>query len=611
MQKHNFMTLNKKKTQFVFCVQAVLSGLYFVLSIVSIILGSGSVGSIISYSISVAIAVLTLSTRLFVDTYNFFDMRKAYKSAMFFVPVMGNSEIASFYTKIKELWIDKKDSTELRIDTVRQLEKEEYLCYQFESLLKNGPQTGSGRDAICDNTVALYKTIKKKIGYVVYFDDKDRELNEFLFSARANTSKRKLNILILRNEHFTYLIEALNRNFKCILLTRGGEQAESNVLHINLLNKSNASDCNKVASVLFNQSTADNVLSKCERVIDIIGGDITKLIYFASDPTRRADLINSLNGKYNVQERYRQLEKVKSEYRKGNYERAQKLLDDIGIDRRDDIRCDGEFAYNYNIERAYVLHLLNEYDSSLDILNKMTDIFDNAGRIEIDKSHCLKHKGDFNKAVEVLNRYRSTHSGCCETYRKEIGIQLLLAWKNGPRTKASTKAINQAKNAMKELRSLTNKSLYSEAQALYGVAIDWYKPSTHVVIPKLIKKQYNNIAHLQDKHGKLYPNAKFLLAELHRLYGNFSQAADLYFECYKHAVQNRDFNLESQSVIMIAYMYAANKTPSMFSMRDITDIHRKCIERKMEFNAELCDSLIKFMLGTGTDTRFSQLIVVL
>ena len=254
-----------------------------------------------------------------------------------------------------------------------------------------------------------------------------------------------------------------------------------------------------------------------------------------------------------------QLHKIKMDILVGKYQTARQQLLRFEAVYKDDFYNNIHLAYKYNLMLSDCEHLLNQYQTALDILSiielKPYTKYNLDFEIELHKAHYNKHLWNCNEALEILGKINDRSFAALVD---SLGILTAKYFVNDLFVPNSSNDSLEEFN--KKFQMATNSSLvhnnYDEYKLKRYAPVFFFYKEKPTKEEQLIQMIDEVIKIYESENNRLRANAYFVKAEIYRLYRQYEKAIVEYKRCLDITVDN---NIKLQTNLMIYYLIKIKK----------------------------------------------------
>lgn len=273
------------------------------------------------------------------------------------------------------------------------------------------------------------------------------------------------------------------------------------------------------------------------------------------------DISNKKPTEYEVQ-----LHKIQTHILVGKYQIARKKLSKFESDYKDEFYSNIHLAYKYYLILSDCEHMLNQYQTALDILS-IIEIspyvrYNSAFEIELHKAHYNKHLWNCNEALDILANIKELSFAALVD---SLGILIAKYFINDLSVPNSSddsllvfnKYFKKATNSL-----LTHNDYDSYKLKRYAPVFFFYKEKPEKE-DQLIQMIDEVISIYDSENNRLCANAYFIKAEIYRLYHKYEKAIVEYKRCLDVTIDN---NIKLQTNLMIYYLIKIKNINSDFEL---------------------------------------------
>lgn len=254
-----------------------------------------------------------------------------------------------------------------------------------------------------------------------------------------------------------------------------------------------------------------------------------------------------------------QLHKIKMDILVGKYQTARQQLLRFEAVYKDDFYNNIHLAYKYNLMLSDCEHMLNQYQTALDILSiielKPYTKYNLDFEIELHKAHYNKHLWNCNEALEILGKINDRSFPALVD---SLGILTAKYFVNDLFVPNSSNDSLEEFN--KKFQMATNSSLvhnnYDEYKLKRYAPVFFFYKEKPTKEEQLIQMIDEVIKIYESENNRLRANAYFVKAEIYRLYRQYEKAIVEYKRCLDITVDN---NIKLQTNLMIYYLIKIKK----------------------------------------------------
>ncbi len=254
-----------------------------------------------------------------------------------------------------------------------------------------------------------------------------------------------------------------------------------------------------------------------------------------------------------------QLHKIKMDILVGKYQTARQQLLRFEAVYKDDFYNNIHLAYKYNLMLSDCEHMLNQYQTALDILSiielKPYTKYNLDFEIELHKAHYNKHLWNCNEALEILGKINDRSFAALVD---SLGILTAKYFVNDLFVPNSSNDSLEEFN--KKFQMATNSSLvhnnYDEYKLKRYAPVFFFYKEKPTKEEQLIQMIDEVIKIYESENNRLRANAYFVKAEIYRLYRQYEKAIVEYKRCLDITVDN---NIKLQTNLMIYYLIKIKK----------------------------------------------------
>lgn len=254
-----------------------------------------------------------------------------------------------------------------------------------------------------------------------------------------------------------------------------------------------------------------------------------------------------------------QLHKIKMDILVGKYQTARQQLLRFEAVYKDDFYNNIHLAYKYNLMLSDCEHMLNQYQTALDILSiielKPYTKYNLDFEIELHKAHYNKHLWNCNEALEILGKINDRSFAALVD---SLGILTAKYFVNDLFVPNSSNDSLEEFN--KKFQMATNSSLvhnnYDEYKLKRYAPVFFFYKEKPTKEEQLIQMIDEVIKIYESENNRLRANAYFVKAEIYRLYRQYEKAIVEYKHCLDITVDN---NIKLQTNLMIYYLIKIKK----------------------------------------------------
>lgn len=254
-----------------------------------------------------------------------------------------------------------------------------------------------------------------------------------------------------------------------------------------------------------------------------------------------------------------QLHKIKMDILVGKYQTARQQLLRFEAVYKDDFYNNIHLAYKYNLMLSDCEHMLNQYQTALDILSiielKPYTKYNLDFEIELHKAHYNKHLWICNEALEILGKINDRSFAALVD---SLGILTAKYFVNDLFVPNSSNDSLEEFN--KKFQMATNSSLvhnnYDEYKLKRYAPVFFFYKEKPTKEEQLIQMIDEVIKIYESENNRLRANAYFVKAEIYRLYRQYEKAIVEYKRCLDITVDN---NIKLQTNLMIYYLIKIKK----------------------------------------------------
>ena len=226
---------------------------------------------------------------------------------------------------------------------------------------------------------------------------------------------------------------------------------------------------------------------------------------------------------------------------------------------KDDFYNNIHLAYKYNLMLSDCEHMLNQYQTALDILSiielKPYTKYNLDFEIELHKAHYNKHLWNCNEALEILGKINDRSFAALVD---SLGILTAKYFVNDLFVPNSSNDSLEEFN--KKFQMATNSSLvhnnYDEYKLKRYAPVFFFYKEKPTKEEQLIQMIDEVIKIYESENNRLRANAYFVKAEIYRLYRQYEKAIVEYKRCLDITVDN---NIKLQTNLMIYYLIKIKK----------------------------------------------------
>ena len=254
-----------------------------------------------------------------------------------------------------------------------------------------------------------------------------------------------------------------------------------------------------------------------------------------------------------------QLHKIKMDILVGKYQTARQQLLRFEAVYKDDFYNNIHLAYKYNLMLSDCEHMLNQYQTALDILSiielKPYTKYNLDFEIKLHKAHYNKHLWNCNEALEILGKINDRSFAALVD---SLGILTAKYFVNDLFVPNSSNDSLEEFN--KKFQMATNSSLvhnnYDEYKLKRYAPVFFFYKEKPTKEEQLIQMIDEVIKIYESENNRLRANAYFVKAEIYRLYRQYEKAIVEYKRCLDITVDN---NIKLQTNLMIYYLIKIKK----------------------------------------------------
>lgn len=260
------------------------------------------------------------------------------------------------------------------------------------------------------------------------------------------------------------------------------------------------------------------------------------------------------------------LHKIKMDILVGKYQTARQQLLRFEADYKDDFYNNIHLAYKYNLMLSDCEHMLNQYQTALDILSiielKPYTKYNLDFEIELHKAHYNKHLWNCNEALEILEKIKDRSFAALVD---SLGILTAKYFVNDLFVPNSSNDSLEEFN--KKFQMATNSSLahndYDDYKLKRYAPVFFFYKEKPTKEDQLIQMIDEVIKIYESENNRLRANAYFVKAEIYRLYRQYGEAIVEYKRCLDITVDN---NIKLQTNLMIYYLIKIKKIDLDFEL---------------------------------------------
>ena len=253
------------------------------------------------------------------------------------------------------------------------------------------------------------------------------------------------------------------------------------------------------------------------------------------------------------------LHKIKMDILVGKYQTARQQLLRFEAVYKDDFYNNIHLAYKYNLMLSDCEHMLNQYQTALDILSiielKPYTKYNLDFEIELHKAHYNKHLWNCNEALEILGKINDRSFAALVD---SLGILTAKYFVNDLFVPNSSNDSLEEFN--KKFQMATNSSLvhnnYDEYKLKRYAPVFFFYKEKPTKEEQLIQMIDEVIKIYESENNRLRANAYFVKAEIYRLYRQYEKAIVEYKRCLDITVDN---NIKLQTNLIIYYLIKIKK----------------------------------------------------
>ena len=260
------------------------------------------------------------------------------------------------------------------------------------------------------------------------------------------------------------------------------------------------------------------------------------------------------------------LHKIKMDILVGKYQTARQQLLKFEADYKDDFYNNIHLAYKYYLMLSDCEHMLNQYQTALDILSiielKPYTKYNLDFEIELHKAHYNKHLWNCNEALEILEKIKDRSFAALVD---SLGILTAKYFVNDLFVPNSSNDSLEEFN--KKFQMATNSSLvhndYDDYKLKRYAPVFFFYKEKPTKEDQLIQMIDEVIKIYESENNRLRANAYFVKAEIYRLYRQYEKAVVEYKRCLDITVDN---NIKLQTNLIIYYLIKIKKIDLDFEL---------------------------------------------
>lgn len=260
------------------------------------------------------------------------------------------------------------------------------------------------------------------------------------------------------------------------------------------------------------------------------------------------------------------LHKIKMDILVGKYQTARQQLLKFEADYKDDFYNNIHLAYKYYLMLSDCEHMLNQYQTALDILSiielKPYTKYNLDFEIELHKAHYNKHLWNCNEALEILEKIKDRSFAALVD---SLGILTAKYFVNDLFVPNSSNDSLEEFN--KKFQMATNSSLvhndYDDYKLKRYAPVFFFYKEKPPKEDQLIQMIDEVIKIYESENNRLRANAYFVKAEIYRLYRQYEKAVVEYKRCLDITVDN---NIKLQTNLIIYYLIKIKKIDLDFEL---------------------------------------------
>lgn len=268
--------------------------------------------------------------------------------------------------------------------------------------------------------------------------------------------------------------------------------------------------------------------------------------------------------------------KIKMELLIGEYQSAQRKLQQFETINNLHFPNNNAMYYNYILIKADCEHLLNHYENALQLLSIIeADPYRSNNKnyeLELYKAHYYKHLWKCNEALEMLhNIYSLTYSAKVDALgilvAKYFINDLFVPYSNSTSLMEFLDVYNNAYN------NINIATAQDALKCKRCTAIYLYYTDSQPSLEELVLKITEVIDKYKSEHDRLLANAYFIRGEIYRLYGQYDRAMADYKRTTSITLDN---NIIVQTNLMVFYLVHCKKIKAEFNALSENEIINLC-----------------------------------
>lgn len=267
------------------------------------------------------------------------------------------------------------------------------------------------------------------------------------------------------------------------------------------------------------------------------------------------------------------LHKIEMDILVGKYQIAMEELSDFENKYQNNFKSNTHLSYKYNLILSNCEHMLNKYQTALDILSiidfRIYKKYNINFEIELHKAHYYKHLWKSDEALEILSDIKDRSFAALVDSLGILAAKYFIDDLSVPNS--SDSSLVEFKNVFRKASnsSLNHNDYDSYKLKRYEPVFLYYndKPNKEDQLIQMIDKV---IQIYEGENNRLRANAYFIKAEIFRIYQKYNQALTEYKRCMDATF---DDNIKLQTNLMIYYLIKIKNINLNFELMSDNEIN--------------------------------------